>query len=130
MRTSLIRSALATCLVAVAAVTGCGSDSPTGSGGGGGDISISVSSGTTPDYSWGGGNVYSLSIMRTAAPTTIVWGVVTPASNGVASPTKHGTVATGVIRSANVEPTLTAGVQYRVTVARLDGKSGWKEFTP
>ncbi|OQB38807.1 MAG: hypothetical protein BWY06_01879 [Candidatus Latescibacteria bacterium ADurb.Bin168] len=128
MRTSLIRSAVATCLVAVAAVAGCGSDNATGSGGG--DISITVSSGTTPDYSWGGGNVYSLSIVRTAAPTTIVWGVVTPASNGVASPTKHGTVATGVIRSANVEPTLTAGVQYRVTVARLDGKTGWKEFTP
>jgi len=106
MRTSLIRSAVATCLVAVAAVAGCGSDNATGSGGG--DISITVSSGTTPDYSWGGGNVYSLSIVRTAAPTTIVWGVVTPASNGVASPTKHGTVATGVIRSANVEPTLTA----------------------
>jgi hypothetical protein len=83
-----------------------------------------------PQYSWDGGNVTSLSIVRTSAPTVVVWGLSTPGTNGIASASRHGTVPTGAVETATTEKTLTAGVQYRVTATRLDGTTGFKDFTP
>ncbi|MFZ0389633.1 MAG: hypothetical protein WAN36_04165 [Calditrichia bacterium] len=95
-----------------------------------GDFAVTVSSGTTPNYSWSAGNVFSVSVVRTADPTVIVWGIATPGQANIASPAKHGVVPTGAIETAQTEKALTAGVEYRVSVTKLDGKTGWKDFTP
>ncbi len=113
-------------------INGCKKDAsnPVDTGSGDSQIAITIGSGTKPQYSWSGGNVFSLSIMRTANPTTVVWGLATPGQNGVASPVTNGTAPTGSIETAVTEQTLTAGVQYRISISRLDGTTGFKEFTP
>ncbi len=93
-------------------------------------IAITIGSGTKPQYSWSGGNVFSLSIVRTANQTVVVWGLATPGQNGITSPITNGTAPTGSVETAGTERTLTAGVQYRVSISRLDGTIGFKEFTP
>jgi hypothetical protein len=97
-----------------------------------GDFAVAIGTGTNPQYSWKAGNTFSLSIMRTSAPTTIVWGIATPGQSNIASPFTHGTVPVGAVPTAigTPENTLTAGVQYRISVTLLDGKTGWTEFTP
>ena len=42
----------------------------------------------------------------------------------------HGVVAAGALPTMTSETRLTAGVRYRVSITRLDTKTGWKEFTP
>jgi hypothetical protein len=112
----------------------CGDDStsPDGGGGGGGlTLAVSVSSGTKPTYTWpGGGAAHSVSVMRVSAPTTIVWGIAAPMSQAITSPVVHGTIPAGALPSANTEPTLTAGVAYRVSVTLGTGQTGFKDFTP
>ena len=93
-------------------------------------IAITIGSGTKPQYSWSGGNVFSLSIVRTANQTVVVWGLATPGQNGIASPITNGTVPAGSVETAVTEKTLTLGVQYRISISRLDGTIGFKEFTP
>ena len=68
--------------------------------------------------------------MRVAAPTNIVWGIAAPMSDAIKSPVVHGTVPTGALPSANSEPTLTAGVAYRVAITLATGQTGFKDFTP
>ncbi len=109
----------------------CGDD-PT-SGGGTTGIPVTVTTGTAPAYSWTGGDVFTVSVSRTAAPTVIVWGVVTPGADGIASAVTHGTVPSGAIQVAMppaLEATLTAGVNYTVNVVRLDASFGFTQFTP
>lgn len=51
----------------------------------------------------------------------------------ITSPTNHGTIGNvlnGTVNTATTEQSLTAGVEYRVTITRLNGKTGWTEFTP
>ena len=115
----------------------CSDDNPTTTGGGGGGtggtITVTVTSGTAPAYSWTGGDVFTVSVTRTAAPTVIVWGVVTPGADGIASAVTHGTVPSGAIQVAMppaLEATLTAGVNYTVNVVRLDASFGFTQFTP
>jgi len=97
-------------------------------------IQITVGSGTTPQYSWTGGNVMSISVARQSDPTTVVWGAANPTSDGIASPVTHGTLPAGTVPTSvlpNPETTLTAGVAYRVSVARISGTAtGYKDFTP
>lgn len=122
-------------LMLVLLFAGCSNDdsNPTNPGTGSNAIAITVGTGTSPQYSWSGGNVYSISIVRTSNPNTIVWGLASPGQNAIASPVKHGTGASMtsmIIETGTAERVLTAGVQYRVSVTRLDGTTGWKEFTP
>lgn len=91
---------------------------------------ITIGSGTNPTYSWTVGNAFSVSIVRTAAPTVIVWGLASPGTDNISSPVSHGTAPLGIIPTANTEPTLTAGVEYRISITQLDGTTGWAEFTP
>lgn len=98
----------------------------------GGTITITVGSGLNPTYTWSGGNVYQLSVVRVSAPSVIVWGAATPGANTIASPVTHGTLPAGAVQTSfsNTETRLTAGVAYRVNVTRLDGSFGFTEFTP
>ena len=122
---------LALLTVAFIATACSGDDDATGpSGGSNGDFKVSVSSGVNPNYSWTVGGAFSVSVVRTAAPTTIVWGIADPFNKNIASPAKHGTVPGGAVQSANAEPTLTAGTEYRVSVTLADGRTGWSEFRP
>jgi len=116
-------------LVLATMLGACSSEDSTGpDGNGGSQFAVTVSSGTRPTYSWPGGVAHSVSVMRVAAPTTIVWGIANP-TQGIQSPATHGTVG-NAFQSGNAEPTLTAGVRYRVSVTRQDSQTGWMEFTP
>ena len=114
----------------------CSDDNPTGLGGGGtgGTFTVTVTSGTAPAYSWTVGDAFSVSVTRTGAPTVIVWGVVTPGADGIASAVTHGTVPSGATQLAmppELEATLTAGVNYTVSVTRTNPVGfGFTEFTP
>ena len=110
---------------------GCADDSnPADSNNGGGDFTVTVGSGTSPQYSWSAGDAFSVSVVRTGAPTTIVWGIATPGQSNIASPATHGVTPIGAIPTAQTEIALTAGVEYRVSVSLLDGKTGYTDFTP
>ena len=121
---TLLAIAMTTALVA------CGGDDggPEGSDDGSA-FDITVSSGTRPTYTWSGGTGFSVSVVRTSAPGTIVWGIANPAKTIPATVT-HGTVPGGALQTSNAEPSLTPGVRYRVAVTRNDDKVGYKEFTP
>lgn len=98
-----------------------------------GNITVNVSAGVNPQYSWTGGNVFSVSVVRQSAPTVIVWGCTVPGTDGIASPVTHGTLPAGSIQTSfsNTENTLTSGVAYRVSVSRINGTDfGYTDFTP
>ena len=117
-------------IAAAALVGGCSSDASTEPDGQGGSaFDVTISSGVTPTYTWPGGSAHSVSVMRVSAPGTIVWGVANPVQ-GVGAPVTHGVVAAGALPTMTTEARLTAGVRYRVSITRLDTKTGWKEFTP
>jgi len=114
-------------------LAGCNKDSGTNAGGnGGGDFTVTVGSGTTPQYSWDAGNAFSISVVRTSEPTKIVWGIATPGQSNIPSPSGHNVVPAGAVPTAvgTAEATLTAGVEYRVSISLLSGKTGFTEFTP
>ena len=96
----------------------------------GNDFEITVSAGTRPTYTWPGGAAHSISVMRTSAPGTIVWGVAQPVLTVLTSPFLHGSVPAGALETVDDERTLTAGVSYRVSVTRQDQKQSYKDFTP
>ena len=113
----------------------CSEDNPAGGGnnnsGGSGNITITVSGGTNPQYSWSGGNIFSVTVVRTSAPAVPVWGIVTAGQDNIASAVTHGTTPGGAIQAFSTETTLSGGVQYRVTVARINGSDfGFTDFTP
>ena len=74
----------------------------------------------------------SVSVTRTSNQSVIVWGIASPASDGIASPVTHGTVPNGAVATSfqDTENMLAAGVRYHVSVTRTNGQTGWKEFTP
>ncbi len=112
----------------------CSEDPPNGAGNnnsGTGNITITVSGGTNPQYSWSGGNVFSVTVVRTSAPTVPVWGIATAGVDNIASAVTHGTTPSGAIQTFSTETTLSGGVQYRVSVARIAGSEfGFTDFTP
>lgn len=122
------RHLLSALIILAFSFAGCGDSNPANSGGG--EFTVTVGSGATPQYSWSSGNAFSVSVMRTSAPTTIVWGLATPGQGNIASPATHGTTPAGSIQTSASETILTAGVEYRVSVSLLDGKTGFTEFTP
>jgi hypothetical protein len=96
----------------------------------GGTIAIAVDTGATPAYSWTGGPVYALGVARASAPNSLVWGIMTAGGDSIATGVTHGQVPAGAVRITNVEPALTPGVAYRVTVSRVGGSYGYREFIP
>ena len=109
---------------------GCDSDgNPAGATGN--SITVAAGSGTNPTYTWTGGPVFEVRVSRTSDPVTPVWGVVTPGTDGIASPLAHGTVPSGAVATAMTEVALTPGTGYRVSVQRLNGTDyGEIDFTP
>jgi len=102
-----------------------------GNSGGSNSIAIHAGSGVNPVYTWDGGGVHSVAVVRTSAPGTPVWAIAfIGTTDGIDSSVTHGTTPGGSLEAIGTERTLTAGVQYRVTVARTDGTVGWIEFTP
>lgn len=105
---------------------------PIGGGGGStGNIPITVGSGTHPQYSWTGGGVVSLTVVRASDPGTPIWYIIcSTGGDCINSPVTHGTTPTGATAIATTELTLTAGVQYRVIVVRTNNDFGSADFTP
>ncbi len=114
------------------ALAGCGSDDNGTNGGGdtGGDFDIDVSSGTKPTYTWDAGNAFSLSVTRKSNPANIVWGLSDPTNAGtISSPVELG-VSGAAIPTSTQEQTLTAGVEYQISITLHDSRTGWAFFTP
>ena len=117
-------------LVTAATLFGCTDDITNGNNGSGGDFTISVGSGTTPLYTWSAGPAFSLAVVRTANQSNVVWRVTSTAGE-MTSPVRQGTVPAGALESAASERTLTAGVQYRVSITLADGQSSaYRDFIP
>ena len=112
----------------------CSEDNPAGTGNnnsGAGNITITVGSGTNPQYSWSGDNVFSVTVVRTSDPGTPIWGIATPGQDNIESPATHGVIPSVATQLFSTETTLSGGVQYRVTVARINGSDfGFTDFTP
>ena len=83
---------------------------------------------------WSAGDGFSVTVVRTPAATAPVWGIASPGSELISSAVTHGTVPTVsgslITVTAVTETPLTAGTQYRVTISRLNGDTGFIEFTP
>ena len=95
----------------------------------GSDFPITVGTGLTPDYSWPGSSLSSLSVSRETAPLLGVWYIIEGRTD-VTPPVTQGTVPTDATALVTTETTLTAGVQYRVTILRAGGDLGFATFIP
>lgn len=120
-------------ITAVAALVapggGCTGDGTTGPSSSA--ITVTAGAGRNPTYTWTGGPVFSVTVARTWDPVTPVWGIVTPGTDGIASPLAHGTVPSGAVATAMTEIALTPGTEYRIAVQRLNGTDyGEIDFTP
>ena len=96
-----------------------------------GTITVTAGTGTTPQYSWVGENVWNVQVYRAdVTGADAVWSVVIMGqggfSNSISSPLLHGTVPAGAVQGFNNEPVLTSGVRYFVEVSRL--KAGTTEI--
>ena len=116
------------------AFAACGDeDEGTGpDGSSGGDAIPTLSSGLTPSISWSGANARNITLveMQNGQPVnSYVWSVTsTNPSVGFPSPVAYGEVPSG---SAQLAPAaaLKAGTTYRVTLALVDGKGGFRDVT-
>lgn len=122
------------CTVLSLSLTFCGDDDDTN-----GDSPITVGSGTTPGYSWTGGDVKQLTVLRGKVEDGVyAWAIGsdnTPASDTIASPVVHGTVPADAIELTHVyqgasELVLEAGTSYQVWIEWSDGTREFVEFTP
>lgn len=120
---------LAACF-ALAAVSACAPRDSGATDPGGDSVIVVASSGTAPMYSWTGPFAVSINVARASAPSVAVWGISSPINRNIASGAQQGVVPAGATETATTERVLTAGVQYRVTVALIDGTSGSVDFTP
>ena len=96
-----------------------------------GDFAITISGGTTPTFSWPGGNAIAIFVQAFPNGNSPSWSV--GANNigaGFASPTAYSSVPAG--SELLVSPTLPLqkGVHYLATVLRVDQRSAQKEFVP
>jgi len=121
--------------LSIAFVLSCGDDDDgkkksTGPSGGG--INVTVSSGMTPQITWDGGNVFSVTVSDPEAaqsdPTgSMYFNVTTPNTDGISSPITYGSLPQGALQIAN--KALVAGKKYTCSVARVNGENGYVEFT-
>ena len=94
-----------------------------------GQIDISVSGGTTPTFSWTGGNAQVLSVIPDEGDNHM-WAIITPSDSGFASPVKYGQLPSGAMQIFPPSP-LMSGTPYTVVVLGVQaGAVGEKEFTP
>ena len=107
----------------------CGDDS-TGpdAGSSGGDAQPTVAAGLTPQISWSGANARSITVtkMEGGQPTTSVWMV--QSATGFPSPVTYGQLPAGASQLTAATP-LQAGASYRVTLALVDNKGGFRDIT-
>jgi hypothetical protein len=111
------------------ATAACSDDLGNG-GDAGGDFTIQVGSGTQPQYSWPG-PAFSVRVSRASSSTVPVWLVSHP-GRSLSAPLRHGNVPSGASQLVDddAEPTLTAGVRYRVEITLADNSMAFQEFTP
>ena len=111
-------------------VAGCGGDNPFGVvTDTGGDFAITVSGDIAPDYSWQDTNASRLTVVRTSDGLQF-WRIdATAGAGGFASPVSHGIVPAGATESVESQ-ILASGVEYRVEITLLDGRTGRETFVP
>ena len=100
---------------------------------------LEIGPGLTPTYSWEGDGITELSVQRVNAVTevseSVVWKIARVRGEDLLkSPVGHGEVPHNATESARLEPVLTAGVTYEVTISNANSFAGTarkvKRFTP
>ena len=89
---------------------------------------LEVGPGLTPEYSWEGATIYSLRVRRlnesTGAFETLVWeleAITATAGEYWESPIVHGEPPDNAMEVVRVEPVLTAGARYEVSIVAPGG---------
>ncbi|MGE0490647.1 MAG: hypothetical protein AB7S38_15690 [Vulcanimicrobiota bacterium] len=98
-----------------------------------GGITVTAGPGTTPTYTFTGGPVRDISVLRIAADGSerLVWGASSVTNDALNSPIMHGPQPAGAtLLTANIEPNLATNAAYRVVVVRTNGQFGTANFTP
>lgn len=127
--TRLVRSA-ALLLALTLPAAGCGGDNPFGTVlDEGGDFAITVTGDTAPTYDWEATNARLLVVFR-ASDSFEVWRIDAAAgSEGFAGPVQHGFVPSEAFEDGDAQ-VLQSGVQYRVEITLMDGRSSTETFIP
>ncbi len=117
-------------LAAIVAAAGCGGGSPTGlATGGSGTVTLTVSSGTTPTYTWSGGQARRLTVTQSTGGG-VFWNLeALNAQTGFPAPATHGVVPNGA-REASADVQLVQGTDYRLTVTLVNGNEGTQVVRP
>ena len=120
---SLLRRLVAP--LALAATLGCGTVDPTSSLLG---IEFANLQTGVPLIGWSasGGNMNFIQLTTQSDQNTILWRLETPGADGLLPPLVYGSRPDSlgnVVRTGSL-PTLERGVEYRVTIRRLDGLGG------
>lgn len=93
-------------------------------------FTVVAGSGLQPEYSWNGGPVSTITVVRTAAPGVVIWGLSAGATDRITSPRRHASSDPAFIPLGGQEPTLSPGVEYRVRVERATGAIAVAIFRP
>ena len=96
-------------------------------------ITVTAGPTTTPTYTFTGGAVRDISVLRIAPDGSerLVWGASSVTNDALTSPIVHGPLPAGAtLLTANIEPSLASGASYRVVVVRTNGQFGTANFTP
>jgi hypothetical protein len=95
---------------------------------GSGAVTVTATDGTSPTYSWSGGQARSLTVL--SASGEVFWQVETlDLQAGFPSPARHGVSPIGsriVVAGRPLQP----GVVHTVTVVSVGGTQGLLTFTP
>lgn len=111
-------------------MTACGGDNPFGIVvDEGGDFAITVAGDTQPTYDWEATNARLLVVFR-ASDSFQVWRIDAAAgSGGFSGPVTHGLVPADASEEVDGQA-LESGVQYRVEITLMDGRTSSETFVP
>lgn len=128
MRQALFRSAPVFLVLALLTVTACGGDNPFGVVvDEGGDFAVTVTGDTNATYDWEGGNARILVVLRVSDGVQR-WRIdAVSGGEGFAGPVQHGFVPAPANETVESE-ILESGVQYRVEITLMDGRTSSATF--
>ena len=96
-----------------------------------GDFAITIGGGTTPTFSWPGGNAIAISVQAFPNGNSPSWSVgANNVGTGFASPTAYASVPTGSATLVSPTLPLQKGAHDLATILRVDQRSAQKEFIP
>lgn len=128
MRQALFGSTRVLLVLALLTATACGGDNPFGVVvDEGGDFVVTVTGDGNATYDWEGGNARILVALR-ASDGVQLWRIdAVSGGEGFAGPVTHGFVPVGTTETVDSE-VLASGVEYRVEITLMDGRTSSATF--